>query len=140
MTDFNKGGRPPLIDRCDHCVKVRFNNSEWDELTRMMERADMTVKATFIKQLIFGRPFKVLVTDKSRAAYCAKLSEVFSEYRTNRVGYDLAVKELRANFTEKKAAVYVSRLEKATLELAGITHDVMELSEKFDEQWSQKSR
>ncbi|WP_300899320.1 hypothetical protein [uncultured Duncaniella sp.] len=31
-------------------------------------------------------------------------------------------------------------MEKATLELAGITHDVMELSEKFDEQWSQKSR
>ena len=28
MTDFNKGGRPPLIDRCDHCVKVRFNNRE----------------------------------------------------------------------------------------------------------------
>lgn len=105
----------------------------------MMERADMTVKATFIKQLIFGRPFKVLVTDKSLAAYCAKLSEFFSQYRTIGVGYDLAVKELRANFTEKKAAVYVSRLEKATLELAGITHDVMELSEKFDEQWSQKS-
>ena len=66
MTNFTKGGRPPLIDRCDHCVKVRFNNAEWDELTRMMERADMTVKATFIKQLIFGKPFKVLTTDKNR--------------------------------------------------------------------------
>ncbi len=22
MTDFTKGGRPPLIDRCDHCVKL----------------------------------------------------------------------------------------------------------------------
>lgn len=138
MTQFNKGGRPPLTDRCDHCVKVRFNNAEWDELTRMMERADTTVKATFIKQLIFGKPFKVLTTDKTLAAYCAKLSEFFSQYRTVGVNYDLAVKELRANFTEKKAAAQVSKLEKATLELVSITHDVMALSQKFESQWSQK--
>ena len=138
MTQFNKGGRPPLTDRCDHCVKVRFNNAEWDELTRMMERADTTVKATFIKQLIFGKPFKVLTTDKSLAAYCAKLSEFFSQYRTVGVNYDLAVKELRANFTEKKAVAQVSRLERATLELVSITHDVMALSQKFESQWSQK--
>ena len=95
MTDFNKGGRPPLIDRCDHCVKVRFNNSEWDELTRMMERADMTVKATFIKQLIFGKPFKVLTSDKNLSVYCAKLSEFFAQYRMIGVNYDLVVKTLR---------------------------------------------
>ncbi len=95
MTDFTKGGRPPLIDRCDHCVKVRFNNAEWDELTRMMERADMTVKATFIKQLIFGKPFKVLTTDKNLSVYCAKLSEFFAQYRMIGVNYDLVVKTLR---------------------------------------------
>ena len=140
MTDFNKGGRPPLIDRCDHCVKVRFNNAEWDELTRMMEKADTTVKATFIKQLIFGKPFRVLTTDRSLAAYCAKLSEFFSQYRTFGINYDLAVKELRANFSEKKATAHVSRLERATLELVGITHDVMKLSQKFEERWLQKSQ
>ena len=140
MTDFNKGGRPPLIDRCDHCVKVRFNNAEWDELTRMMEKADTTVKATFIKQLIFGKPFRALTTDRSLAAYCAKLSEFFSQYRTVGINYDLAVKELRANFSEKKATAHVSRLERATLELVGITHDVMKLSQKFEERWLQKSQ
>ena len=140
MTDFNKGGRPPLIDRCDHCVKVRFNNAEWDELTRMMEKADTTVKATFIKQLIFGKPFRVLTTDRSLAAYCAKLSEFFSQYRTVGINYDLAVKELRANFSEKKATAHVSRLERATLELVGITHDVMKLSQEFEERWLQKSQ
>lgn len=140
MTDFNTGGRPPLIDRCDHCVKVRFNNAEWDELTRMMEKADTTVKATFIKQLIFGKPFRVLTTDRSLAAYCAKLSEFFSQYRTVGINYDLAVKELRANFSEKKATAHVSRLERATLELVGITHDVMKLSQKFEERWLQKSQ
>ena len=140
MTDFNKGGRPPLIDRCDPCVKVRFNNSEWDELTRMMERADMTVKATFIKQLIFGKPFRVLTTDKSLAVYCAKLSEFFCQYRTIVVNYNLFLKELRANFTEKKAMASLYKLEKATIDMIAVMTNVMALSEKFDEQWSQKSR
>lgn len=140
MTDFTKGGRPPLIDRCDHCVKVRFNNTEWDELTRMIERADMTVKATFIKQLIFGKPFKVLTSDKNLSVYCAKLSEFFAQYRMIGVNYDLVVKTLRENFTEKKAMTLLYKLEKATLDLARLTTDVMSLSEKLDEQWSQKSR
>ena len=137
---FNKGGRPPVANKCSHHVKVNFDDLEWDELTRMMERAGTTVKATFIKQLIFGKPFKVLTTDRSLAVYCAKLSEFFAQYRTVGVNYDLVVKELRANFTEKKAMTLLYKLEKATIEKAKITADVRALSLQFDEQWSLKSR
>ena len=141
MTDFiNKGGRPPVANKCSHHVKVSFDDLEWDDLSRMMERADATVKATFIKQLIFGKPFKVLVTDKSLLSYCSKLSEFFAQYRTVGVNYNLIVKTLRENFTEKKAMTLLYKLEKATMEMVKITTDVMVLSEKFDEQWSQKSR
>ena len=72
---FCKGGRPPVANKCSHHVKVSFDDLEWNELTRMMEKVNATVKATFIKQLVFGKPFKVLVADKSLAVYCAKLSE-----------------------------------------------------------------
>lgn len=103
MTHYiNKGGRPPVANKCSHHVKVSFDDLEWDELTRMMERANTTVKATFIKQLIFGKPFKVLTSDKNLAVYCAKLSEFFAQYRTIGVNYDLTVRTLRENFTEKK--------------------------------------
>lgn len=135
-----KGGRPPLPDRCDHLVKVRFNTSELDMLVHMMDKANETVKSTFIKQVLFGKPFKVLVTDKSLATYCAKLSEFFAQYRMIGVNYDLVVKTLRENFTEKKAMTLLYKLERATLDLVRLTTDVMSLSEKFDEQWSQKSR
>ena len=127
-------------NRCTHCVMVRFDDLEWDSLIRMMERADESVKATFIKQLIFGKPFKVLTSDKNLAVYCSKLSEFFAQYRTIGVNYDLVVKELRANFTEKKAMTHLYKLEKATIELAKITADVKALSMQFDEQWSLKSR
>ena len=141
MTDFvNKGGRPPVANKCSHHVKVSFDDLEWNELTRMMEKANATVKATFIKQLIFGKPFKVLVADKSLAVYCAKLSEFFAQYRTIGVNYDLTVRTLRENFTEKKAMTHLYKLEKATIELAKITADVKALSMQFDEQWLLKSQ
>lgn len=135
-----KGGRPPLPDRCDHLVKVRFNTSELNMLVHMMDRANETVKSTFIKQVLFGKPFKVLVTDKSLAVYCAKLSEFFAQYRTIGVNYDLTVRTLRENFTEKKAMTHLYKLEKATIEMIGVMSQVMSLSEKFEQQWSLKSR
>lgn len=137
---FCKGGRPPVANKCSHHVKVSFDDLEWDTLTRMMKKADETVRATFIKRLVFGKPFKVLTTDRSLAVYCAKLSEFFAQYRTVGVNYDLVVKELRANFTEKKAMTLLYKLEKATIEMAKITADVRALSLQFDEQWSLKSR
>ena len=135
---FCKGGRPPVANKCSHHVKVSFDDLEWDELTRMMEKANATVKATFIKQLIFGKPFKVLVTDKSLAVYCAKLSEFFAQYRTIGVNYDLTVRTLRENFTEKKAMTLLYKLEKATIEMIGVMSQVMSLSEKFEQKWSLK--
>ena len=140
MTHYiNKGGRPPVANKCSHHVKVSFDNLEWDELTRMMERAGTTVKATFIKQLIFGKPFKVLTTDKNLAVYCAKLSEFFAQFRTLGVNYNLIVKELRTEFSEKKAMQYLYKLEKATIEMAKILAEVKALTVKYDEVWSQKS-
>ena len=137
---FCKGGRPPVANKCSHHVKVSFDDLEWDALTRMMEKADETVRATFIKRLVFGKPFKVLTTDRSLAVYCAKLSEFFAQYRTVGVNYDLVVKELRANFTEKKAMTLLYKLEKTTIEMAKITADVRALSLQFDEQWALISR
>ena len=138
MTEKPKTGRPLSPNRCTHCVMVRFDDLEWDSLTRMMEKADESVKATFIKKLIFGKPFKVLTTDKSLAVYCAKLSEFFAQYRTIGVNYDLVVKELRTNFTEKKAMTYLYKLEKATLEMTSVMHEVKDLAKRFEAQWLQQ--
>ena len=118
---------------------VRFDDLEWDTLQRMMEKAGETTKATFIKQTVFGKPFKVLVTDKTLGLYTSKLGEFFAQFRTIGVNYNLIVKELRAGFNEKKAMKLLYELEKATVEMAQIMREVKELTLKFDEQWSQKS-
>ena len=104
---------------------MRFDDLEYDALQRMMERAGETVKATFIKQVIADKPFKVLVTDKTLALYTAKLGEFFSQFRTLGVNY--------------KAMSLLYNLEKTTRDMIAIMAEVKELTEKFDEQWSQKS-
>ncbi len=135
---FNKGGRPPVANKCSHCVKVRFDDLEWDTFIGMMEKANQDVRATFIKQLVFSRPFRVLTTDRSLAVYCAKLSEFFAQFRTVGVNYDLMVKELKSGFSEKKAMAMLYKLEKATLDMALIMREVKILTERFETEWSQK--
>lgn len=139
MHTNNKAGRPLSSNPCTHCVMVRFDDLEYDALQRMMEKAGETVKASFIKQFLAEKPFKVLVTDKTLALYTAKLGEFFSQFRTVGVNYNIVVRELRSGFTEKKAMSLLYKLEQATLEMASIMRDVKELTEKFDDEWSQKS-
>ena len=139
MKESSKAGRRLTSSPCTHCVMVRFDDIEWDNLLRMMEKADETFKAVFIKKFLFGKPFKVLVTDKTLALYTAKLGEFFSQFRTLGVNYNIVVRELRAGFTEKKAMSLLYNLEKTTRDMIAIMAEVKELTEKFDEQWSQKS-
>ena len=136
--NFNKGGRPHVANACTHNVMVRFDDLEWDSFIGMMEKANQDVKATFIKQLVFSRPFRVLKTDRSLAVFCAKLSEFFAQFRTVGVNYDLVVKELKSGFSENKAMTMLYKLEKATLEMTSVMCEVKILAEKFEAQWSQK--
>lgn len=132
-------GRPQSPNRCTHCVMVRFDDLEFDALQRMMDKAGETVKASFIKQHLAGKPFKVLVTDKTLSLFTAKLGEFFSQFRTLGVNYNLVVRELRNGFNEKKAMSLLYNLEKTTREMIAVMAEVKQLAEKFDETWSQKS-
>ena len=116
---------------------VRFDDLEWDSFIGMMEKANQDVKATFIKQLVFSRPFRVLKTDRSLAVFCAKLSEFFAQFRTVGGNYDLIVKELKSGFSENKAMTMLYKLEKATMEMTSVMHEVKDLAKRFETIWTQ---
>ena len=62
------------------------------------------------------------------------LSDRSLTLRLNAMGYNVSrylVKELHSNFGEKKALALLYKLEKATVELAGIGREVMQLCEQF---------
>lgn len=135
-----KWGRHPRESRKSHCVMVRFDNEEWLKFLAMHERSGVPARAVFLKAQFFGQPFRVLVTDKTLFGYYTKLSGFYSQYRMVGNNYNQTVKELRCHFSEKKAMALLYKLERCTTELAVLTRQVMELTRKFEERWSQKSR
>ena len=82
----------------------------------------------------------MFIVDENTRVFIDKLSSLNSLYRTLGVDYDLLVKTLRENFTEKKAMAALYKLEQLTVELVKLNREIMALARKFDEQWSQKYR
>lgn len=137
--NFNKGGRPAKTDQSVNRYVVRFNAEENAQFLAMFDRSGAVNKAAFIKNFLFQMPFKVFTVDKETRIFIDRLAGFNSLYRTIGVSYDLLVKTLRENFTEKKAAAAIERLEKLTMQLVSHSDDIVKLAREFDGRWSQKS-
>lgn len=137
--NFHKGGRPTKTDPSVNRYVVRFNAEENARFLAMFDRSGAVNKAAFIKNFLFQMPFKVFTVDKETRIFIDRLAGFNSLYRTIGVSYDLLVKTLRENFTEKKAAAAIERLEKLTMQLVSLSDDIVKLAREFDGRWSQKS-
>ena len=131
-----KWGRHPKESRKTHCVMVRFDNEEWTKFLTMYEQSGVYAKAVFVKARVFGDTFRVMKTDKTLLDYYTKLSAFHAQYRA--VG-NQTVKELKNRFSEKKAMALLYNLEKQTVELVELSRQIIALTQKFEERWSQKS-
>ena len=138
--NYRNAGRKPKLDPTVFRCTVNFNAQEHARLIAMHERSGVESMAAFIKMQFFGKPFKVFVIDENTRRFIDRLSALNSQYRTLGVSYDTLVKTLRENFTEKKAMTALYRLEQYTKGLAGINRQIVDLANKFDEQWLLKSR
>lgn len=138
--NYRNAGRKPKLDPTVFRCTVNFNAQEHAKLVAMHERSGVESMSVFIKMQFFGKPFKVFVIDENTRKFIDRLSALNSQYRTLGVSYDTLVKTLRENFTEKKAMTALYRLEQYTKELARINRQIVDLANKFDEQWLLKSR
>lgn len=134
-----KWGRHPRESRKTHCVMVRFDNEEWAKFLTMYEQSGVYAKAVFVKARVFGDTFRVMKTDKTLLDYYTKLSAFHAQYRAVGNNYNQTVKELKSRFSEKKAMALLYKLEKQTMELVGLSRQIIALTQKFEERWSQKS-
>lgn len=138
--NYRNAGRKPKLNPTMFRCTVNFNAQEHASLLAMHEQSGVESMAAFIKMQFFGKPFKVFVIDENTRKFIDRLSALNSQYRTLGVSYDTLVKTLRENFTEKKAMTALYRLEQYTKELARINRQIVDLANKFDEQWLLKSR
>ncbi len=81
---------------------------------------------------------KTIQIAKGTVDFYMRLTSFHSQFRSIGVNYNQVVKLLYKNFSEKKAAAFLYKLEKATIELVAINKQVVELTEEFEDKWLQK--
>ena len=128
----NRGGRNPKLDPATNRITVNFTSKEYNEFLNKFERSGMSNKATFLKAQFFGQTFHVATFDKSQHEYYTKLSEFHSQFRMVGNNYNQTLKELKSHFSERRTMALVCKLEKSMMQLVQIMHEVVELTNRYE--------
>ncbi|MDR3057276.1 MAG: MobA protein [Prevotella sp.] len=126
-----KGGRPPKTDQAAHRLTVNLTDEQYARFLTLFEQSGVVSLSAFIAARIFGEEFRVVKTDAATVGFTAKLTELNSQIRHIGVNYNQCVKELHVKFGEQKALSLLYKLEKATIELARIGREVLQLCSEF---------
>lgn len=129
---LRKSGRKPKIDPAKIRYTISFNQQEHAKFLELFDQSGMNVKAHFITSCIFEKEIKTIKIDKGTMDFYMRLTSFHSQFRSIGVNYNQIVKLLYSHFSEKKAAAFLFKLEKQTVELAQLCRDVIRLAEEFD--------
>ena len=128
----NKGGRKPKLNPSTHRYVFRLTDEENAKLLSLFEASGMPNKAKFIISLLFSKEMKSVKIDKGTVDFYMRLTSFHSQFRSVGVNYNQIVKLLYKNFSEKKAAAFLYKLEKQTAEMAMLCQKIIQISEEFE--------
>ena len=133
-----KTGRRPKKDPANIRYTISFNEQEHAHFLALFDKSGMQVKAHFITSCIFDKTIKTIQIDKGPVDFYMRLTSFHSQFRSIGVNYNQIVKVLYKNFSEKKAAAFLYKLEKQTAEMAMLCQKIIQLTEKFEEEYLKK--
>ncbi|PWN64174.1 conjugal transfer protein MobA [Chryseobacterium viscerum] len=133
-----KGGRNPKKDPAIFRYSISLNAEENARFLSLFEQSEMKVMAHFITACLFQRTIKTVKIDKASTDYYMRLTTLYGQFRAIGVNYNQIVKLLYRNFSEKKAAAYLYKLEKQTAEMANLIQEMMHLTREFEEKHLKK--
>nr|WP_315155671.1 conjugal transfer protein MobA [uncultured Flavobacterium sp.] len=133
-----KWGRIPKTDPAVFRYSISLNAEENSRFLSLFEQSRMNVKAHFITACIFQKTIKTVKIDKATMDYYMRLTTFYGQFRAVGVNYNQIVKLLYRNFSEKKAAAYLYKLEKHTTEMAKLCQRIIQLTGEFEEKHLKK--
>nr|WP_315240528.1 conjugal transfer protein MobA [uncultured Flavobacterium sp.] len=136
----NKGGRTPKDDPSIHRHVFRLTEEENAKLLSLFEVSGMTNKAKFIISQLFGKEMKTMKIDKGTVDFYMRLTSFHSQFRSVGINYNQIVKLLYSRFSEKKAAAYLYKLEKQTIEMTVLCQKIIQLTEEFEAEHLKKQQ
>ncbi|ASV79765.1 hypothetical protein CMU73_03960 [Elizabethkingia anophelis] len=135
---ISKVGRKPKKDPATNRYSISLNDVENAQFLTLFEQSGMKVMAHFITACIFQKTVKTVKIDVDAVDFHTRLTNLYSQFRAVGVNYNQIVKLLYRNFSEKKAAAYLFKLEKQTAEMAALCQKVIELTAEFEKKHLQK--
>ena len=135
---LKKGGRPLKNDPAKIRYTISFNEEEHARFLDLFEKSGIQVKAHFITSCIFDKTIKSVKIDKGTIDFYMRLTSFHSQFRSIGVNYNQVVKLLYKNFSEKKAAAYLYKLEKHTAEMTALFKEIVQITEEFDVKYLKK--
>ena len=129
---IRKTGRKPKVDPAIYRYSISLNSEENAKFLALFDESGMNVKAHFITACIFQKTIKTVRIDMSAVEFHEKLTKFFSQFRGIATNYNQIVRLLNANFSEKKGAAYLYKLEKQTIEMKELLIKVVTLTEEFE--------
>lgn len=133
-----KVGRKPKLDRAVYRYSISLTEKENARFLTLFEQSGMRIKAQFITHCIFQQPVKTIKIDKGTIDFYMRLTTLHSQFRSVGVNYNQVVKLLYRHFSEKKAAAYLFKLEKETVQLAALCKQIVQLIEEFEAKYNVK--
>jgi hypothetical protein len=127
-----KPGRNPKKDPAVFRYSISLSAEENARFLSLFEQSGMNVMAHFITACIFQKTIKTIKVDKTTMDYYMRLTTLYGQFRAVGVNYNQIVKLLYRNFSQKKAAAYLYKLEKITTEIAGLCQQIIELTGEFE--------
>lgn len=129
---LKKTGRRPKEDPAKIRYTISFNEEEHSRFLSLFDQSGMLVKAHFITSCIFEKTIKTIQIDKGTVDFYMRLTSFHSQFRSVGVNYNQIVKLLYKNFSEKKAAAFLYKLEKQTAEMAILCQKIIQITEEFE--------
>ncbi|CEN45580.1 conserved hypothetical protein [Capnocytophaga canis] len=132
-------GRHKKLNPTTHRYVFRLNDEDNAKFLSLFEQSGMKIKAHFITSLLFSKEIKSVKIDKSVMDFHIKLTELYGQFRAVGVNYNQIVKILYRNFSEKKAAAYLFKLEKQTAQMVAICKEIMAISQQLEQHITEKN-
>jgi len=132
LTQKAKVGRNLKSDPAIFRHTISLNEEQNAAFLGRFDESGMKVKAHFITACIFEKAIRVVKLDKGVMDYYMRLTTFHSQFRAIGINYNQAVKSIKFAFEEKKALYYLAKLERATLELVVLNHQIMDMTEKLE--------
>jgi hypothetical protein len=128
----NSGGRKIKKNPSVHRYVFRLTAEENASFLSKFEASGVSNKAKFISSIVLNREIKTVKIDFTATEFHVRLTNFFGQFRAVGVNYNQIVKLLYHHFSEKKAAAYLYKLEKQTIELAMLCQKVVQLTQEFE--------